>query len=215
MRWIHLSLWMCLATGVHAAEVMTRFFACPGGQVTIQGGHKPYDWEIYGKVIEGTMDCGPGFPIKSGQKVKAGKMPAWIQGFIPIRSLHSSYGSLMDEFMYSELNETNAPRMLFSFDDFVLKALPDSKQAPYRFDARAEFVLAGITNRISMPLSVTPMPGNKLKVSGSTSIKLADLRLQVARPVSMLIKNGDAIKFNFEWSVGRKTPSLSRKKTSG
>src|SRR5262245_29265658 len=139
---------------LHAADLTTHLFAHPAGQVTIQGGHKPYDWEVLGRVIEGQLECAQGFPLKSGQAVKPGKVQARLQGSIPVRSLHSCYGSLIDEFMYSEMNETNAPRILFHFSNWVLTALPVSKSAPYKFETQAELVIVGITNRISMPVSV-------------------------------------------------------------
>ena len=199
-----LSLLLVSAVSLQAADRTIRFLAQPGGQVTIQGGHKPYDWEVQGRVIEGFFECGPGFPVKNGQVVKPGKMQALMQGFIPLRSLHTSYGSLMDEFMYSEMNEPNSPRILFHFSNLVLTNLPVSRSMPYRFMARAELVLVGVTNRISMPLTVLPVAGNRLQISGHTFIKLADLGLQASRAVSLFVKNGDEIKLSFEWLVGRK-----------
>ena len=178
--------------------------------MTIQGGHKPYDWEVRGRVIEGTLECSQGFPLKSGQTVKPGKVQARLHGSIPVRSLHSCFGSLVDEFMYSEMNETNAPRILFHFSNWLLTASPASKGAPYKFETQAELVLAGITNRISMPMTVMPMPGNKLKISGDTFIKLANLGLQASRSVSLFIKNGDQIRLNFDCFVARKPPPATR-----
>ena len=127
-----------------------------------------------------------------------------MAGSIPLRSLHSCYGSLIDEFMYSAMNETNAPRILFHFSDLVLINLPSAKNIPYRFHARAELVLAGVTNRISMPVSVMPLAGGKLQISGKTLIKLADLGMQASRAVSLFVKNGDEIQLSFDWLVGRK-----------
>jgi len=189
---------------LQAANQTLRFFAQPGGQVTIQGGHKPWDWEVQGRVIEGIFECGPGFPVKIGQVVKPGKMQALMAGSIPLRSLHSCYGSLMDEFMYSQMNETNAPRILFHFSDLVLTNLPSTKNIPYRFHTRSELVLAGVTNRISMPVSVMPLAGDRLQISGKTFVKLADMGMQASREVSLFVKNGDEIQLSFDWLVGRK-----------
>jgi hypothetical protein len=189
---------------LQAANQRLRFFAQPGGQVTVQGGHKPWDWEVQGRVIEGTFECGSGFPVKNGQVVKPGKMQGVMAGSIPLRSLHSCYGSLMDEFMYSAMNETNAPRILFHFSDLVLTNLPATKNIPYRFHTRAELVLAGVTNRMSMPVSVMPLAGDRLQISGKTFIKLADLGMQASRAVSLFVKNGDEVQLSFDWLVGRK-----------
>jgi hypothetical protein len=204
-------LWLWLSvTPIQATELTSRFFAHPGGQVIIQGGQKPYDWEVRGRVIEGTLECAEGFPLKSSQAVKPGKVQADLKGSIPVRSLHSCYGFLLDEFMYSEMNETNAPRILFHFSNWLLTV---SKGAPYKFETQAELVLAGITNRISMPVTVTPMAGNKLKISGDTFIKLANLGLQASRSVSLFIKNGDQIRLSFDCFVARKPSPLTRTQT--
>ena len=206
-----IGFWFCLSiVPLYAADSSTRFFAHPGGQVIIQGGHKPYDWDVRGRAIEGTLECSEGFPLKSGQTVKPGKVQARLHGSIPVRSLHTCYGSLLDEFMYSEINETNAPNILFRFSNWMLTASPASKNTPYKFDTQAELVLAGITNHISMPVTVTPMPGNKLKISADTFIKLANLGLQATRTASLFIKNGDEIRLSFDCFVARKPPALSR-----
>ena len=94
-----------------------------------------------------------------------------------------------------------------------MTASSEPKGAPYRFETQAELGLAGITNRISMPVTVTPMPGNKLKISGDTFIKLANLGLQASRSVSLFIKNGDEIRLSFDCFVARKPPPLTRTQT--
>ena len=73
----------------------------------------------------------------------------------------------------------------------------------YEFDSRGELVVAGITNEITMPVFVVPLGDGKLKISGSTSLKMTDFNVA---PVDINlvighIKTGNDVSIYFEWVV--------------
>jgi hypothetical protein len=120
-----------------------------------------------------------------------------------VNSLHTvSEGKVMGGYMYLQLKEPANPRILFRFSELVLKTMPESKDASYLFDSRCELVLAGVTNQVSIPVSVLPLSGGKLKITGSTSIKFSDFRVRPT--ISPEVKIWDEVKFRFEWLVGQK-----------
>lgn len=203
-----LALLVFLAMPLQAADQVTRLFAKPGSKVTINGSNNFHIWEVQGKETDGWVEFGAGFPTMTGQMVKLGKMQARMEGSIPVRSLHSNEGKRMDEAMYHLLKEEVNPRICFRFSELSLKAMPKSNDDPYLFDSRGELVVAGVTNRISTPIGMIPLGGQKLKMTGSTSVKMTNLGIQppeIKLPgANETLRYRDEIKLSFEWFVGPK-----------
>jgi hypothetical protein len=216
---IHLSRTIRIATvciafaaPLHAADPTTRFDSQPGSKIRIEGTSSVHDWQVEGKLIGGFLEAGTGFPVEPGQTVPAGKVEARAEAFIPVRSLKSiekdgrPYSDSMDDIMHGKLLQAENPRILYRLDELVLKESPKSPDAPYVFDAKGDLIVAGVTNKISMPVSITPLGGKKLKVSGNTAVKMTDFGIKPPAPALGLglIKTGDEVKLNFEWMVGQK-----------
>jgi polyisoprenoid-binding protein YceI len=74
------------------------------------------------------------------------------------------------------------------------------------FDAKGELAVAGITNQISMPVSVLPLGEKKLKISGTVSVKMSDFKIESPAPklAGGLIKTGDEVKLIFDWMVAQR-----------
>jgi hypothetical protein len=180
--------------------------------VSIKGNNNLHDWEIQGDVLDGFAEFGTGFPIATGQTVKLGKIPAQMEGFIPVRSLlHPGRITSIENVVYHALRESTYPHILFRFDELVLKTLPESKDAPYFFDSRCELAVAGVTNQISMPIGVLPVGGKQLKITGSTSIKMTDWGIkppEARASANSVIRTADEVKVSFEWFVGPKAAAV-------
>lgn len=207
-----LAVLLLLASSLHAAEPLTRFDPMPGSKVRIEGTSSVHDWQVEGKLIGGHLEAGPAFPSEPGQAVQPGKVDARAEAFIPVRSLKSiekdgrPYSDSMDDIMYEKLLQPTNPRILYRLDELVLKEAPGAGNAPYVFEARGELVVAGVTNRLAMPVTVTPLGNKRLKISGNTALKMTDFRIKPPAPAIALglIKTGDEVKLIFEWVVGQK-----------
>jgi polyisoprenoid-binding protein YceI len=71
------------------------------------------------------------------------------------------------------------------------------------FEASGDLAVAGVTNKITMPVKVTPMPGNLVKISGTADIKMTQFKITPPAPALAggLIKTGDDVKLMFDWMV--------------
>ena len=90
-----LALLLLAVVPLQAADPLTRFFAQPGSKVTIHGATTIHDFVIQGEEIVGEVEFGAGFPTIN-QPPELGKTPARVEGYIPVRSLHSG-SKKMDE----------------------------------------------------------------------------------------------------------------------
>jgi hypothetical protein len=209
---------LLLTASLRAAESLTRFDSLPGGKVRIEGTSSIHDWQVEGKLIGGFLEAGPGFPSAPGQVVPPGKVEVRAEVFIPVRSLKSiekdgrPYSESMDDIMYGKLLQPVNPRILYYLEELTLKAAPEKPDAPCLFEAKGRLVVAGVTNPIAMPVQVTLLGNKKLKIIGSTAVKMTDFKIEPPAPKIALglIKTGDEVKLSFEWITGQKTAAPSR-----
>jgi len=200
-----------------AVGQMARFDSRSGSKVRIEGTSSVHDWQVEGKLIGGHVEAGPNFPTEPGQTVQPGKVDAKVEAFIPVRSLLSiekdgkPYKAAMDDRMYEKLKSDTNPKIFYYLNELVLTEPAKSKDAPYIFEAKGDLVVAGATNKISMPVSVLPLGDKKLKISGKTNAKMTDFGIQpVALNIGPLaIKTGDEVKLSFDWMLAQKPPAAA------
>jgi len=200
------------ATVLHAADII-QFRSTPkGNKIRIEGTSTIHDWQVESAIIGGTAEVGTGFPLKPGTEVKPGPVNAKVRVFIPVRQLKSiekdgkPYSASMDKIMYEKLLEADHKQITYNLTELKLKEAPKTAEAPYQFEAQGELCVAGVTNKITMPVMVTFPEENKIKFSGSVTVKMTDFKVTPPSPSLMLglIKTGDEVKLFFEWVAVRK-----------
>jgi YceI-like domain len=214
----NLTLLLLLAAWPAVAETMTTYTARSGSKMRLEGTSNIHDWISQGNLIGGHLDVGPGFPTEPGQAVKPGKIDAKAEAFVPVMSLKSieksgaPYSDAMDNVMCEHLKSTEFKKIVFHLTDFVLKEAPKDKESPYVFDTKGTLAVAGATNTISMPVSITFITNNFLKVVGTTTIKMSDYKVEPPAPpgLGILIKTADEVKVIFEWILAPKAPTPAK-----
>jgi hypothetical protein len=203
---------------LRAADEMTRFDAKTGAgmKMRLEGTSTIHDWQVEGPLIGGFMEVGPKFPTEPGQAATPGKMDAKVEAFVPVRSLKSiekdgsPYSDKMNEVMYEKLKQTANPKIYYHLTELELKEPAKAKDAPYVFEAKGELAVAGKTNKITMPVNVTPLGDKKLKLNGSVSIKMSDYGVEAPVLVGIL-STGDEVKLKFDWMVVQKAAPTAAK----
>jgi hypothetical protein len=199
------------------ADQMTKYFAKSGSKMRMEGTSNIHDWQAEGTLIGGFFEIASSFPSEPGQPATPGKIEAHAEPFVMVRSLKSiekdgkRYSDRMDEVMYEHLKVQENPKILFHLTELTLKETAKSKDAPYVCEAKGDLAVAGVTNQITMPINITVLPEKKLKISGTTTVKMSDFKIEPPAPKIALgmIKTGDEVKLIFDWSVGQRTSSPS------
>ncbi len=204
---------LVLATLPLAAADLARYNAKPGSlKMRVEGTSNIHDWQVESSIVGGYLEVGPNFPTEPGQSVTPGKVEARGEAYVPVRSLFSiekdgrKYSDSMDSIMYDKLKASEQPRIVYRLKELTLKEPAKSKDAPYVFDSKGELAVAGVTNTISMPVNVTPLGEKKIKVTGTTTFKMTDFKIEPPAPKIALglIKTGDEVKIIFDWLVAQK-----------
>jgi len=191
-------------------SAMVRLDAKPGSSVRIEGTSTLHNWQVIGKLIGGYLELPTALIGDSGAQVNPGIVEAHCETFIPVRSLRSvtkegnAYSTMMDDIMYEKFLAGAHPRILYRLQELVLKTAATNAGSPMIFDSRGDLVVAGVTNEISMPVTITVVGDNTLRVSGSVDTKMSAFKIETPAPAGMLIKTGAEVKLLFEWAVGRK-----------
>jgi len=190
---------LLVASAVLGADQMTKYDAKPGSKVTLDGTSSVHDWTVESTIIGGSMELGfdPANP-------KPGKVPAKVTALVPVRSLKSK-GKLdpkrMEEVMQETMKTQTAPKIEYRLTELVLKEAPKTATDPLQFDSKGELSMAGVTNQISMPVTMERLEGNKLKTKGATTLKMTSFGMKPPAPKILLgmITTGDDVKVSFEW----------------
>ena len=81
-----ITLVLLAISSVQAADQMTSLHAKSGSKMRIEGTSTLHDWQVESRVIGGSIEVGPNFPVEPGQDVKLGKVDAQATASIPVRS---------------------------------------------------------------------------------------------------------------------------------
>jgi hypothetical protein len=205
-------------SSVWAADQMTTLHARSGSKMRIEGTSVIHDWQAESKIIGGSLEVGPNFPIVPGQEVKPGKIEVRGMAKIGVRSLlsveknGSHYNDTMDESMWKKLKMNEYTNIYFYPSELTLKEAPASKDAPYVFDSKGDVVVGGVTNAVSMPVKVLPMAGNRIKISGTLDTKMSNFKIEPVFVGLKTFKTADEVKLIFDWVVGPKSPAAAADK---
>lgn len=194
------------------ADQMTKYYAKSGSKMRIEGTSTIHDWQVEGTLIGGYIEVGANFPSEPGQAATPGKVDAHAEPFIMVRSLKSiekdgkPYSDRMDEVMYEHLKAQQNPKIAFHLTELTLKEAPKSKDDPYLFEAKGQLAVSGVTNDLTMPISILPLGDKRLKISGKTDLKMTNFKVEPPNPLGLGIKTGDDIRIIFDWMVAQRNP---------
>jgi polyisoprenoid-binding protein YceI len=199
MKRLLIALPLFVATFALAADEMTKYDSKPGSRLTLDGTSSIHEWTMESTIIGGSMELGfdPWNP-------KAGKVPAKVAANIPVRSLKSK-GKIdpkrMEEVTHENLKIKTAPRIEYTLTELVLKEVPKTATDPLQFDSKGQLSLAGVTNQISMPITMERLEGNKLKTKGTIGLKMTSFGIKPPAPKLLfgMVTTGDDVKVTFEW----------------
>jgi hypothetical protein len=181
------------------AQDLVHYDAQPGSKIKIDGTSTVHDWTVEGAIIGGFLELDKNF---ADGTPKPGKVNAKVQATIPSRSLHNKNNYKgMDERMHDALKTKEFPKIEYRLTELTLKEAPKSADAPLRFESKGQLTVSGVSNPISMPITMEKTDKGKLKTSGDVTLKMTSFKIDPPAPkVALgLISTGDEIKIHFEW----------------
>ncbi len=195
----------------------TKFYATTGSSIKLAGKSNIHDWQAESSIIGGILEVGPGFPIEPGQKAKPDPVEAHAESFVLVQSLKSvdqngrPYSDKMDELLHDALKGRTHPKISYRLTDLSLTQPAKNRDDPNLFEAEGELAVAGVTNSITVPVSVLAMRDKKLKVSGKTTVKMSDFEIDPSACASALglLRVADEVDLSFVWVLSQRKQDAS------
>jgi len=171
-----------------------------GSKVTIAGNSSVHHWSMTGQLIGGFLEVPA--PLDPSQAAVAGgtggKFNARAEISIPVTSLQSGTEG-MDEVMQDDMNAKTYRTIKFHLTEMTPKE-PHAAGTPLEFTTTGDLTVAGVTNKISMPVSIDYAEKPNLKVTGSVPLKMTDFN--VKPPITAgVFRTTNEITVSFEWVI--------------
>jgi hypothetical protein len=199
------------ATGSLVAEPSVHYVQKPGSKLRLEGTSIIHDYAAETKLVHGFLDVESNFPTEPGKTLTPGKVEATGQASVAVRQLYSGDDKL-DEKMWGMLKMDKFPMIVFHIKELMLKEVPRDTNAPYVFDSSGDLEVAGVTNKISMPVNVFLLPDKKLKITGTKPLKMSDFGIEPAKLILPQFKTSDDVTIKFEWILGPGKPAAPAEK---
>jgi polyisoprenoid-binding protein YceI len=207
-----LALALCLGPAA-LTRAQTRYGAQPrGNSVKVDGTSSMHDWEMQGTMIGGFFELGPGVQLDPAQSsvtgIQGNKVPAKAHAIISVQSIHSEVDHLpevMDHLMQEAMKFDQFKTINYTLTELAFTG-PRTAGKPFAFDSKGELVIAGVTNKVSFPVTIECLDAGKIKISGSAPVKMTDYGVTPPAPNFGLglMKTGDDVKIIFEWTLQKK-----------
>jgi hypothetical protein len=204
---------------LQAADGASVFRAQPGGsKIRIDGDSTTHEWYMAGTMAGGSMELPAGTQIDSTKEtipgLADGKLPAKVSAIVPVRSMHSEVkvgATIMDGLYQEALKEKTNPRITYTLNEMKLKSGHVAGK-PFEFDTTGELQIAGVTNKVAMPVTIESLEGGKLKIAGVAPLKMTDFKIDPPAPnIGMgLMKCKDEVKVTFEWTLTPETAAPAK-----
>ena len=185
------------------AEDARRYKASPrGSKVTVSGTSTMHNWDLVGELVGGYLELPAGVEFDAGKSelpgVTGGKLNAKVEVSIPVTSLKAPYEG-MDNAAYDALNQKEHSHIQFHLTQMTLKT-PHAAGTPFAFEAKGDLIVNGVTNAITMPVTIENADKGKLKITGKVPLKMTDFK--IVPPVKLgIFRTDDEITISFEWLV--------------
>ena len=196
------------------ASAQTSYRAVPNASnVRIRGTSTYHDWEMKSSSIGGILRLDAGVKIDPAQAaiegIRDGKISMSVHALIPVRQIKSEAEHLPE--VMERLTQQHLKADQFNFIDYQLSELKPAGQhtpgKPLECDSTGQLMVAGVTNKVSFPVTIdVPEPG-KLKISATVPLKMTDFHVEPPAPNVLglgLMKCGDEVKVLIDWVVQKR-----------
>ncbi len=153
-------------------------------KMTIKGTSTLHDWESATEKLEAKGYCTLQNTVLAdvrGVEVK-----------IPVTSIKSPKGKMMDSKTYKAFNHEKYPNIIFTLNT---KKITETNST---MDLKGSLTMAGVTKTIDLTVNYKLLPNGELQVIGSKEIIMTDFGMEPPTAMMGTIKSGDAVVVTFD-----------------
>lgn len=181
-----------------------------GSKCRIDGTSSIHDWKMETPIIAGTFefDARATFdPLAdSVGPFRDGIVPARAEARIPVRTVKSA-SVKMDEVYKAHMEEAKYKQIGFRL--LQLQATTHQQDGAWVCDATGGLTIHGVSNLVTLPVTIASESPDQLKVNGKTTVQMSDYGLTAPAPEfdGVTRQFGDAVTISFTWVLRRAGPN--------
>ena len=164
-------------------------FRTAGFSLVIKGTSNLHEWESQAKEVRAngamTVDA-EGFKSIQSLSVE-----------IPVKTIKSPKGSIMDNKTYDALKADNYPNITFKLE----KASVTKKGDSYDINATGYLTIAGVTNKIDLYVRGKVGADGSVTFNGSKKLKMTDFKIKPPTALLGTLTTGDEVEIVFQLSM--------------
>ena len=168
---------------VQLNHLQAQSFKIKNYKMTIQGTSSLHDWESTVEKLEckgSVVVAGSGLDVKD------------IVVKIPVTSIKSTKGKMMDNKTYDAFDQEKNPNIVFTMTG---KKVNENNST---MDIKGNLSMAGVTKAIDLVLNYKILPNGELQIAGSKKIILTEFKMKPPTAMMGTIKVGDEVVVGFD-----------------
>jgi hypothetical protein len=169
-----------------------------GTKMTVSGTSTLHDWTSDVNEVRGFVSVKP--EILTEDKIKKSDKILDITIVVPVKSIISSRGSIMDEKTWRALKSDDHPDIKFNLVSSKLKPLSDNT---FTVIARGNVEIAGIRREIEMQVDGKRLDSSTFIFEGKQKINMKDYDMEPPTAMFGQIVTGEEVEIAFKLIVGK------------
>lgn len=168
---------------VQLYHLQAQSFKIKNYKMTVQGTSSLHDWESNVEKLEckgSIVAAGNGLDVKD------------IVVKIPVTSIKSTKGKMMDNKTYDAFNQEKNPNIVFTM---IGKKINENNST---MDIKGNLSMAGVTKAITLVLNYKILANGEIQITGSKKIILTDFKMDPPTAMMGTIKVGDEVVVGFD-----------------
>jgi len=158
---------------------------------TVQGTSSMHDWESKVTKVEwkgnATLDQNKVLTLQN------------VEVKIPVESIKSDKGKVMDGKTYDAFNSNKNPHIIFKVVRFTQQASGDN----ILVKVEGTLTMNGVTNPITLSVTGKSLPDGNVKFTGTQSLKMTEYKMKPPTAVMGTIKVGDQVTVKFDLTMSK------------
>jgi polyisoprenoid-binding protein YceI len=167
--------------------LQAQAFRLKTSKMTVSGTSSLHDWESVVEKVEGKGFC----TIEKNELVDVKNVVIKI----PVTSIKSTKGRVMDNKTYDAFNYEKFPSIIFTLTSQKLNP------ANSTIDVKGTLSMAGATKPIDLKLSYKVLPNDELQITGSKKLLMTDFKMEPPTAMMGTIKVGNEVVVTFEMTL--------------
>jgi hypothetical protein len=179
---------------LQATNLQAQSFRLKEYKMTVKGTSSLHDWESEVEKVE----CKGFYTLEEDQLADVKNVVVKI----PVTSIKSTKGKMMDNKTYDAFNYEKHPYIIFTLNTKKI-----SKENS-TIDLKGVLAMAGTSKPIDVELNYKILPNGELKITGSKNLRMTNFKMEPPTAMMGTIKVGDEVVITFDMTLTTSNSNL-------